>query len=55
MDLHWIDQFIENIRPYVHVREADRIFIKKPNTAYKLNASGVEVLDFLLKIEFCCC
>jgi radical SAM protein with 4Fe4S-binding SPASM domain len=48
MDLSWIDQFIANIRPYVHVRETDRIFIKKPNTAYKLNASGVELLEFLL-------
>ena len=48
MDLSWIDQFINNIRPYVHVRKTDRIFIKKPNTAYKLNSSGVEVLEFLL-------
>ena len=48
MDLAWIDQFIDNIRPYVHVRETDRLFIKKPNTAYKLNSSGVEVLEFLL-------
>lgn len=48
MELAWIDRFIDEIRPYVHVRRDDRLLIKKPNMAYKLNDSAVDVLDFLL-------
>jgi radical SAM protein with 4Fe4S-binding SPASM domain len=48
MDLSWIDEFIRNAKPYIHVRKEDRLLIKKPNMAYKVNESGVEILDFLL-------
>jgi radical SAM protein with 4Fe4S-binding SPASM domain len=47
-DLAWIDEFVANIQPYVHVRREDRLLIKKPNLAYKLNPAAVEVLDFVL-------
>lgn len=48
MDLSWIDEFVRRVRPYVHVRAEDRLLIKKPNIAYKLSRSGVEVLEFVL-------
>jgi len=48
MDISWIDEFIGHVRPYIHVRQVDRLLIKKPNMAFKLNESGVEILDFLL-------
>jgi radical SAM protein with 4Fe4S-binding SPASM domain len=48
MDISWIDEFVRRIRPYVYVRGEDRLLIKKPNIAYKLNHAGIEVLDFLL-------
>lgn len=48
-DVSWVDEFIEKIRPYVYVREIDRLLILIPNQAYKLNDSGVSMLDFLFK------
>jgi radical SAM protein with 4Fe4S-binding SPASM domain len=47
-DLSWIDEFVERIRPYVFVREADRLIIKRPNQAQKLNPQGVTILKRLL-------
>jgi radical SAM protein with 4Fe4S-binding SPASM domain len=44
----WIDQFIDNVRPYIFVREEDDLLIKVPNQAFRLNSSGVRVLRFLL-------
>ena len=40
-DLGWVDEFISNVRPYVFVREGDRLLIKRPNQAQKLNEQGV--------------
>ncbi|MCU0599633.1 MAG: radical SAM protein [Desulfobacterales bacterium] len=48
MDLSWVDEFITNIRPYVHVRPEDHLMIKRPNTAQKLNSTGVFILKSLL-------
>ncbi len=48
-DINWIDDFIRKIRPYIYVRELDRLLILIPNQAYKLNRSGVAILRFLLK------
>jgi radical SAM protein with 4Fe4S-binding SPASM domain len=47
-DLQWIDEFVRKIKPYVHVREADRLLILIPNQSYQLNESGVKMLEFLL-------
>lgn len=47
--LAWIDEFIDNIRPYVRVRERDSILIKMPNQAFRLNATGARVMRFLLE------
>ena len=48
LDLSWIDEFIDNVRPYVFVRETDNVFIKRPNQAQKMNAQGVAILKSLL-------
>ncbi|MEO0184340.1 MAG: radical SAM protein [candidate division WOR-3 bacterium] len=44
-----MDGFIGEIKSYVYVREIDDLLILIPNQAYKLNQSGVKILDFLLK------
>jgi radical SAM protein with 4Fe4S-binding SPASM domain len=48
LDLTWIDEFVVNIRPYVFVRAADNLIIKRPNQAQKLNSQGVAILQALL-------
>jgi radical SAM protein with 4Fe4S-binding SPASM domain len=48
IDLCWIDEFVERIRPYVFVRATDNIIIKRPNLAQKLNPQGVALLKALL-------
>ncbi|MAF67574.1 MAG: radical SAM/SPASM domain-containing protein [Planctomycetes bacterium] len=48
-DLTWIDVFIENVRPFVFVREEDNVLIKRPNQAQKLNDQGVAILKPLLE------
>ena len=47
-DLGWVDEFIRNVKPYIHVREEDSLLIRKPNQAHRLNDQGVRVLRFLL-------
>ena len=47
--LDWIDAFVERIKPYVYVREPDRLLIVRPNQAYKLNPRGVDLLGRLLQ------
>lgn len=47
-DVSWIDEFVERIRPYVFVRAADNLIIKRPNMAQKLNSQGVAILQTLL-------
>lgn len=47
--LHWIDEFVRKIKRYVYVRERDRLLILIPNQAYKLNESGLRILQFLLR------
>jgi radical SAM protein with 4Fe4S-binding SPASM domain len=48
MDLSWVDEFIANIKPYVYVRPEDNLLIKRPNTAHKLNSTGVYILNSLI-------
>ncbi|MGD9379147.1 MAG: radical SAM protein [candidate division WOR-3 bacterium] len=48
-DLAWIDEFVRKIKPYVYVRELDRLLILIPNQAYRLNESGVRILGYLLR------
>jgi radical SAM protein with 4Fe4S-binding SPASM domain len=48
-NLEWVDEFIRRIKPYIYVRELDKLLILIPNQAYKLNDTGVGTLSFLLK------
>jgi radical SAM protein with 4Fe4S-binding SPASM domain len=47
--LEWIDTFVEKIRPYVHVRLTDRVLIRLPNQAFKLNRTGAQVLHHIIQ------
>jgi radical SAM protein with 4Fe4S-binding SPASM domain len=47
--LEWIDTFVERIRPYVHVRLTDRVLIRLPNQAFKLNRTGAKVLHHIIQ------
>ena len=47
-DLSWVDEFIENVRPYIFVRTEDKLLIKRPNQAQKLNPQGALILKHLL-------
>jgi len=49
--LDWIDAYVARLRGFVVVREEDRLLIKVPNEAHKLNASGVRILKRLLEGE----
>jgi len=48
IDLGWVDEFIEKVKPYIFVREEDALLIKRPNSAQKLNPTGVRILKSLL-------
>ena len=47
-DLAWVDEFMQNVRPYIFVREEDRLLIKRPNQVQQLNAMGAKILKALL-------
>jgi len=47
--LDWIDDFVDKIRSYVFVRQSDRVLIRMPNEAFKLNSTGARLLDHLLR------
>ncbi|MHC4253285.1 MAG: radical SAM protein, partial [Planctomycetota bacterium] len=46
--LEWIDEYVANLRDFVVVRETDSLLIKVPNEAYRLNASGVRTMRYML-------
>ncbi len=48
LDISWVDDFVDNIKPYVFVRERDNLLILVPNQAYKLNPSGLKILKSTL-------
>jgi radical SAM protein with 4Fe4S-binding SPASM domain len=48
-DLSWVDAFMRKIKPYVYVREIDRLLIMIPNQAYGLNETGLMIMNYLLK------
>lgn len=47
--LDWVDNFVKRIRPYVHVRLTDRVLIRLPNQAFKLNRTGAHVLHHIIQ------
>ncbi len=46
--LEWVDSFVDRIRPYVHVRLTDRVLVRLPNHAFKLNKTGAQVLHHII-------
>lgn len=47
-DLCWVDDFVQKIKPYVYVREVDRLLILIPNQVYRLNESGLRIMTYVL-------
>jgi len=47
LKLDWVDAFVARIRPYIHVRMTDRVLIRLPNQAFKLNNTGAHVLHHI--------
>lgn len=45
--LGWIDGYAAEVKPYLRVRRADSLLIKVPNQAYKLNAQGLKLLEYV--------
>lgn len=43
-DLCWVDELVDNIKPYIYVRLKDKLLILLPNQAYKLNETGLFIL-----------
>ncbi len=50
-DLSWVAEWVDNVRDYVYVRAEDQVFIQRPNKAFKLNASAIEILQRLFAGE----
>ena len=48
-ELDWVDAFVAKIRPYIHVRLTDRVLIRLPNQAFKLNQTGAHVLHHIVQ------
>ncbi len=49
IDISWVDEFVRTVKPYIYVREADKLLILVPNQAYRLNDSAYSLLDAMLK------
>lgn len=47
-NMSWVEDYVNQIRPFIFVREIDHLLIKIPNEAYKLNSQGTRVLQHLL-------
>lgn len=46
-NIHWIDEYINNVNDYIYVREVDNLLIKRPNMATKINKTGTIILKHL--------
>ncbi|MDD3875923.1 MAG: radical SAM protein [Bacteroidales bacterium] len=47
-DFSWVDEYFQNIKPYIFVRTEDNMLIKRPNEVQKLNKTGTLILKELL-------
>lgn len=45
--LEWVDDYVANVCDYVFVRVEDCVLIKRPNQAFRMNATAIGVLDRL--------
>jgi len=48
LDFTWVDEFFQNVKPYIYVRIEDNLLIKRPNQIQKLNKTGAKILKALL-------
>ncbi len=48
LDFTWVDEFFQNVKPYIFVRVEDNLLIKRPNEVQKLNKTGTKILKALL-------
>jgi radical SAM protein with 4Fe4S-binding SPASM domain len=48
-NIQWVNEYVNQIKPYIFVRETDRLLIKIPNEAFKLNEQGIRILNHLLQ------
>ena len=49
IDISWVDEFVRKVKPYIYVREVDKLLILVPNQAHRLNDSAYYILDSMLK------
>jgi radical SAM protein with 4Fe4S-binding SPASM domain len=42
-----VDDYVNRVREFVYVRPEDRLVIKRPNQAHRMNAAAVDILDRL--------
>ena len=47
----WVDDYVQQIRPFLHIRETDSLLIKIPNQAYKINPTALKLLKALFSGE----
>lgn len=47
-DFSWVDEYFQNVKPYIFVRLEDHLLIKRPNEVQKLNKTGALILKTLL-------
>ena len=48
MNLNWIDDFVNQIRPRIFVRQQDSLLILVPNKSFKLNPTALDLLARML-------
>jgi len=48
-DFSWVDEFFQNVKPYIYVRAEDNLLIKRPNEVQQMNEAGTRILSSLLR------
>ncbi|UCD29972.1 MAG: radical SAM protein [Planctomycetota bacterium] len=49
--LDWINGYVARIRPYICLRSEDGVLIKMPTEVFKLNPSGIKILERVIEGE----
>lgn len=47
-NIHWVNDYVDQIKPYIFVRETDHLLIKIPNEVFKVNTQGFKILKHIL-------
>jgi radical SAM protein with 4Fe4S-binding SPASM domain len=48
-NIQWVNDYVNRIKPYIFIRETDRLLIKIPNEAFRVNEQGIRILKHLLQ------